>query len=342
MKKFKLYAIFVMAMAIIVTVAVVSCKKETSNALLGNKNESVQSFNPREIEDMNAYLKDFKQKMQSATKGEDEALSIEDAAWHLACLANFDFCNINVNYDDFLFDTIDMQLKVEDGTMLLSDLGTAYDEMCTKIQQFKKGFNHCDQNLYYINVSIDANGNARIALMTSFTSNTKDLHTWYFSDAFEAADACDEYFSEDSIYYWSGLGANELERVLNLFEHHENGVGMGGVMFFAPTRNHTFDYTNTYDPYNPGYGYINESRVFAKRCTSSNTDYIIQLFEICYCLDSYLGLGYDYLYDYDNEFPVCWTVNCKTKTYSYDTKDIYHQLYVEYGALVTHNPTPND
>ena len=46
-----------------VSVAVVSCKKETASALTDNKNESVQTFNPREIEDMNAYLKDFKQKM---------------------------------------------------------------------------------------------------------------------------------------------------------------------------------------------------------------------------------------------------------------------------------------
>lgn len=59
-------AITVMALATIISVAVVSCKKETQNAPM-KPVETLQGFNPLEIEDMNAYLNGFRTKMQSAT-----------------------------------------------------------------------------------------------------------------------------------------------------------------------------------------------------------------------------------------------------------------------------------
>ena len=53
MKKTKLFIATLLVVAT-VSVAVVSCKKETANALTDNKIESVQTLNPREIKDMNA------------------------------------------------------------------------------------------------------------------------------------------------------------------------------------------------------------------------------------------------------------------------------------------------
>lgn len=344
MKKRNLFfAITMMAVATAVSVAMVSCKKDTSEQTSAKGTDS-QAFDYRQIDDKVAYFTDFKKKMKESKN--NESFNLDDAAWHLACLANIGFCNVNVKYDDFLFDTIDIQVEVEDGGMSLANINVAYDQMCAKIQQFKKGFDHSDQNLYYINVSIDAGGNAKVALMTSFTDGSKYLtnHTWYFSDDFEAAEACDEYFSDDSTYYWNGLAASELQRVLNIFEHHENGVGMFGVVCYIPTRSHTFDYTNTYDPYYSGYYYINESRVFAKKYTSPYPNYIFQLFEMCYCLDSYLGLGYDYIDDglYDNEHPVNWIINCISVHPNPSWYYYYHQLKVEYGIPITQDPTPND
>ena len=165
-------AILAMAVTAIVSIAVVSCKKENQDASLNNP-QPVKTFTAPQIDDMNAYLKDFKQRMQASKDG--ETLTLEEAAWHLSCLANVDFCRVNVEYDNFQFDTIDMQVNVTNGAMLMSDLCTAYEQMCTEIQQFKKGFNHFDQNLYFIKVSINAEGNAKIALMTSYTNSSKDL-----------------------------------------------------------------------------------------------------------------------------------------------------------------------
>ena len=334
-------AILAMVVATLVSVAIVSCKKEDTVAPTG-QHAAKAAFTPPQVDDMNAYLKDFKQRMQSAAKGDDEALSLDEAAWHLACLANVDFCKINVEYNDVQFDTVEMQVNASDGAIAMSDLNTAYEQMRNEIQQFKKGFNHCDQNLYFINVFINGSGDARIALMTSFTLGSKgwETHPWYYSDPFELADVCDMYFSEDSVYYWNGLASSELQRILNLYEHHENGSGIDGAVCYIPTRSHTFDYTNTYDPYISGYNYINESRVFAKKYTQPYL-YIFHIYEMCYCLDSYLALGYDYINDnlYSHEHPVCWTVTPVTNTPNPYRYYYYHQLHVEYGNSIT-IPTP--
>lgn len=326
-------------MVVTTTVAFVSCKKENQDAL-SNNTQPVETFTAPQIDDMKAYLKDFRQRMQ--TSKDNETLSLEEAAWHISCLANVDFCRINVNYDDFLFDTIETRVNTRNGSILMSDLNMVYEQICAGIQQFKKGFNHLDQNLYFIKVSISTEGNAKIALMTSYTVNSKGLydHQWYFQDVYAAAFACDEYFSVDSTYTWNGLGASELQRILNLYDHHENGSsGSGGLISicYIPTRNHTFDYTNTHDPYGTEFYYINDSRVFAKRYAQPITDYNFDIWELCYLLDSYLGLGYDYIKDnlYAHEFPVNWTVTPLTHHYPSIYNPLpyyyYHQLYVEYG-----------
>ena len=116
------------------------------------------------------------------------------------------------------------------------------------------------------------------------------------------------------------------------------------IVYFTPTRDHTFNYTNTYDPYGSGFYYINESRVFAKRYYSNNNSipyYEFSTWEMCYLLDSYLGLGYDYIDDhlYANESPINWNVipkyfkNINQNTPFYNYAYIYHDLHVEYGRF---------
>ena len=340
----------IIAIAIItISVTIMSCKKDNENSLHVQNEATSQSFDYRQIKDKLTYLTDFKNRMTENKS--NETYSLEDAAWHLACLANLDFCNVNVNYNDFRFDTIVMKVNVKDGSMLLSDLNTAYNQACLEIQRFKNSFNLVDQNMYYINMSIGADGIANIAVMTSYNSYAKDIidHTWYFEDPFDAYYSCEEHFTDDSTYFWNTTAAQELERILNLYEHHENITNpFISLICYIPTRNHTFDYTNTYDPYGTDYNYFNDSRVFAKRYTQPISTYILDFLEMCYCLDSYLGLGYDYIDDnlYADEQPVSWTV--RSYTYEYHNPPItnyyyyYHQLYVEYGQLISPNPHPSE
>ena len=337
--------ITIVTMVVATAVAIVSCKKDNENALNTTtlKGYTIQQVaDIRQMDDPLTYIKDFKKKLTESK--DNEAFELDDAAWHLSCLANLEFCNINVEYDDFQFDTLEMQVNVTDGVILLGDLRTAYEQMCTEIQQFEKGFNHCDQNLYFIKLSIGADGNAKIALMTTFKSDSKYLwnHTWYFTDAMDATIACDTLFCYDSTYAWNTAAVNELTRALNLFEYHEGPIhGSGGIIgeCYFPTRYHTFTYLIT-DPYDSDY--YNNSRVFAKKNYSDHLDYNLEFFEMCYCLDSYLGLGYDYISAYPYENPVCWHVT--PKSYINPPQSIhYHELKVDYGQLVTINPPgPND
>ena len=325
-------------------VAVVSCKKNNENTLSPKAYNVQQSIDYRQIEDKLTYFEDFRQKM-TESKG-DDAYNLEDAAWHLACLANLDFCKVNVEYDNVQFDTVEMQICVTDGVVLLSDLNAAYEQMCTEIQQFKKGFTHNNQNLYYINMSITVEGNAKIALMTTFNLNSKYTwdHTWYYDSDYDACMACADYFSDDSLYLWNSTAARELQRVLNLIEHHENdSSNINHIMIcYFPTRHHDFDYNNTYDPYHSGF--YNDSRVFAYRKYNMSTlnHYLFICEDLCYCLDSYLGLGYDFINDnlYADERPVNWTVTAISKpttNYSPTWWMHYHELRVEYGQLISGN-----
>lgn len=332
----------IIAMAILVTtVAVVSCKKDNENALNQKSYTIQQAADIRQIEDPKAYILDFKKKLTESKS--DEAYNLDDAAWHLACLANLDFCKVNVEYNDVQFDTVEMQVIVTNGVVLLSDLNAAYEQMCMEIQQFKKGFSHNNQNLYYINVSIGTDGNAKIALMTSFSTASKDLedHTWYFENYYEAYMACYDYFTSDSTYLWYTTAKRELQRILNLYDHQENyQIGPGGsiMMCYIPTRNHTFDYTNNTDPY--GSNFLGNARLFTTESDVVIPNNTLTTDEMCYCLDSYLGLGYDFIDDnlYTNERPVCWIVDTiivpphNNRWYTYG-----HQLYVEYGRPLTGN-----
>ena len=339
--------IAIIALAIMATaVAFVSCKKDNENTLSPKAYNVQQSFDYRQIEDKLTYFEDFRKKM-TESKG-DEAFNLEDAAWHLACLANLDFCKVNVEYDNVQFDTVEMLVNVTDGVVLLGDLNAAYQQMCTEIQQFKKGFNQENQNLYFINVSISIDGNAKIALITSFNNSSKDPwdHTWYYSDIWFEALACDSIFS-DWYYSWNTTAASELQRVLNCYDHHENDSSdMNHIQIcYFPTRNHTFDYSYT-DPYQ-SYFY-NNSRVFAyMKYNVYSFSHDLELGEeMCYCLDSYLGLGYDFINDnlYADECPVNWTVTpiSKRTTNSDPTWWMhYHELRVEYGQLISGNQPGN-
>ena len=326
------------AMAILATtVTIVSCKKDNENAMSQQDQTIQQSIDYRQIEDKKAYFTDFRKRLTESK--DNEAYNLEDAAWHLACLANLDFCNVNVEYNEVQFDTVEMQVNVTNDIMLLGDISTAYEQMCSEIQQFKKGFNHNDQNLYFINVFIDASGKAKIALMTSFNDNSKNYwdHTWYFEDEMDVAIAFDEYFSEDSTFFWNTTAARELGRVFNLIEHHENYWSHDNyVMCYLPTRYHEFDYNNTLsDPYH-SYFY-NDSRLFVKSNYASTLNYILNTEEMIYSFDSYLGLGYDYISNYPNECPVNWVVTPKDYHINH-TYYHYHQLKVNYGELITPNP----
>lgn len=329
---------FLSALIIVITIAVaiVSCKKETDN-IASQSTNNIQASDFRQIKDIDAYLKDFKVKM--AENKSDESYNLNDAAWHLACLANRDFCRIDGEYDDMKFDTIEMQVRITNGTVLLSDINAAYEQMCDEIQLFKEGFSLNSQKLYFINMLINADGNAKIALVTSYIHASKDLddHHWYFPYDFGyVEDFCDSVFDSSIQYRWDTVATKKLEQVLNSIEHHSTNPN--NMNYYIPTQDNTFSFFSPHaDPY--GSPFVNNSRLFAKTNPYEEYPYNIPNDEMCYCLDSYLGLAYDYLAAnsiYQWERPAFWVVSSATSSYGRWFVH-YHKLFVQYARLPLEN-----
>lgn len=74
MRKIIIFAISLWALG----ASFVSCQKETLSTSQKMSNSSQPHYQPPQVDDMNTYLRAFKQKMQ--TRGNDDAMELEDAA----------------------------------------------------------------------------------------------------------------------------------------------------------------------------------------------------------------------------------------------------------------------
>lgn len=323
------------------SVAVVSCKKEANDTLLNNTSSQVKTFAPPQVDDMNAYLKGFKQKMQNVTREGNETLSLEEAAWHLSSVANYDFCNANVNFTDLRYDTLYYNVNVTNGQVALTDLNALYVSVANDIDAFYQSLNLEDKHFRFIGTSISSNGEVEVSLMTSFRLLN---HTWYFSDWFEAGVMCDSLFSNSNVYVWNGLAISELERALNLLEGKVYAMPEEPPVrtYYVYTTDVEFRHTDYSDPYPNESPFFGSSRIYAMEYDIW-AEPSLDLNMMCYCLDSYLQLPFEYVNTHSNmvnQRPVHWDIvgdkykNGNSRWYIYS-----HILNVKFGYYVTNeNP----
>jgi hypothetical protein len=119
---------------------------------------------------------------------------------------------------------------------------------------------------------------------------------------------------------------SELVRLLNVYEHHSLFSIGGSVSYYTKTREHIFDYMSNIDPY--GSPSNHNSRLFG---VMGDWDYEIPKMDMCYYLDSYLGLGYQYLLDnplnqYADECPAAWFVNSGQDVFNHDYSSTYYHI----------------
>ena len=333
MKKTYFFAIALMATAI--AVAVVSCKKETASTLLNNQPQTSKTFYPEGVDDMNAYLKDFKQKMQTVTRDNEETLSLEEAAWYLSSVANYDFGHVNVEFTDLYYDTLFYHVNISNGQVELSDLNAVYERAANDIDNLYQNLNLENKHIRFVGSSITEDGEIIISLIFSHTVFD---HLWYFTDPFYYDTICYYYFSEDSLYIWNQLGASELERVINSIEGRNYmmpGEEPNNRMFLVYVRDTIFDFRTSIDTYPTSF--INNSRIFAIFNDSFATP-ALSMEELCYCLDSYLGLPFEHEPNYPlvTERPVHWIVEGKKDLFFGDRwPTFYHKITVKIGQFVT-------
>ena len=114
-------AILAMVVATVVSVAIVSCKKENESKMPENKACEM----PASDMNMNEYLTSFKKRLLSAQKGE-ETLSLEQAQRDLGNLLNFDFGDAYHVTNTFHRDTLHVELATIQGQVDLSQLAHTY------------------------------------------------------------------------------------------------------------------------------------------------------------------------------------------------------------------------
>ena len=186
MKKSNLFIASLLVVAAI-TIAMVSCKKDNQEVLLNNT-QSVKAFTPPVVDDMNAYLKNFKQKMKESQNTKNaECLSLEEAAWHLSSLANYDFANANVEFNDIRFDTLYSTVTVTGSSVLLSNLAAVYQSICTDIERFYHSIMLDEKHFRFINVSVFESGEVVVSITTTYNrTKTRFLNDtcWYLKQGF--------------------------------------------------------------------------------------------------------------------------------------------------------------
>ena len=286
MKKSRFFIIAALLVVAAAAVAIVSCKKDTPSAMLDNKAGS-QAFNPGHIDDMNGYLKDFKQKMQTAAKGDNESLTLEEAAWHLSSVANYDFSNANVGSSGVRFDTLTYSVAVTDGGIRLNDLGAVYEIINTDIDEFYHALSYENKHFRFIGCSISEQGEVCVTLITTFTQASR-LHYFANDSIYDAY--CDLYFSDDIQYYANSAAITVLTDLFNLFLGKNTDPNEGRIYYVITRLNVRYVYTQWLedpDSYCPN---SYHSRLY---CSQGVDAWPIPQDHMCYYLDSYLGLGVD-------------------------------------------------
>ena len=127
MKKFRiLMGALALAMAAVVIIA---CNKEKAEIKTFAETETISKE-----DDMSAYLKHFKEKMQSAAKG-DETLSMEDARWHLEAVLNYTYGDAGRQISDIQCDTFYYVLPINGDEVSLAQLNEAFDSLSADVEK---------------------------------------------------------------------------------------------------------------------------------------------------------------------------------------------------------------
>ena len=329
MKKTFFYAICVMVLATMV--AVVSCKKDDQTTPTDNPNRPAKEFCPPSVSDMNAYLGDFKSKMRNPDRDGGATMSLEEAAWHLSSVANYDFANANVEFTDIRFDTLYGHVNVTDGEVSMADLGAVYAEMSAAIDGFYHSLDLDNKHFRFIGAEISENG--EVMMRTTTTYNRLE-HLWYFNSSSEASAVCQIYFNPYEYYYFEGNFDTQLLLALNSIQSLAY-VPIHERMYYVYTKTENPQLLDHLDEHSP---FPHYTRIF---CTYFPNQ-VISYDKIEYCLDSYLGLGVQL--QGDNEHVIEWDL-LYPSGYVYVGHDklatYYHRPSIKYGMIVV-NSNHND
>ena len=311
---------FISAMLAIASIAMVSCKKDSQE---NSSNKIERSFyEPPKIDDYDAYLCAFKERILGTRSS--ETMSLEEASWHLSSIANRDFGNINTVVSDFYYDTLYGSVNVTDGQVTLSDLGQAYVDIAFSIDSLFQRLDLDNRHIRFVDASIAENGLVTLPLTITYTAWD---HFWFYPDSSYADSLCQLFFTTGGYYPANSTGLNAVQNALNLTVSHPVGSMPGSTVYYVVTRSQNFYYEDYTDPY--GSPFVDDSRLYASiDIYAANMSFDV----LCYCLDSYLALGYQYLSM--EESIIDWTLSFHKGGHGKLPKVGNHEMDVRYGRMV--------
>lgn len=327
----KAFIIIAILLATAATITIVSCKKENTPVSSNSENTAKSFYQPPQVDNMLAYLKDFKQKIQ--VRGNDDTMKLDEASWHLASLANIDFGNVKNNYTNFRYDTLYNNVIVDNGSVTLSELNTVYNSMSNQILAFYQSLNLEDMAPRFIDVVVEEDGSVKIALMTSYRDWGD--HYWFLPDGYGVADSILNNLGVgyDSCYALNGNFNSELQRVMNLLIRDYYNIPPSERIAYIPSRSYIIPYNEYTDPF--GSCYIGNSRVMYFLGHNPEVCYD----EFAYLVDSYMGLALNEMES--TEIMVLWF----QPVFGYYTDKLtytYHIPTIKYGLpLVIHDDPLN-
>lgn len=287
---------------VVLTTLVISCKKDETSANLAAKESSKSFYQPPKVDDMNAYLKDFKQNMQ--TRGNDDTMELDEAAWHLSSVANYDFGDVVDDYADFHYDTLRYNIDVENGKVSVSDLNALYTSAASDIESTFENLDLDNKHIRFIGADISVDGSVAMSILSSYGWTD---HQWYFNDAFELYDTLSPFYD---CYYVCDLAdfTDTLETVLNLLSAYHPG-NSGHSVYYTYSYEVSFVFDYYIDPYHsPSF---QDYRVLVQISPEDMTcDHFF------YYYDSYLGLAIDSLYSTENKI-IDWDIDIVQRNFGH-------------------------
>lgn len=262
-------AIIMIAMAGLV--AIQSCKKE-QNSLLNQQTIQKGIVHPEKIDDMNAYLKNFGEKMLNSK--DNEVLSVEEASWHLMAYQNFMYGDVDDDYTGIISEKHEYNITVSNDMVTLSDLGTLYNITAKDISNFYKTSQAENKRIMYVYSTIDINGRVNVEIALSYRESSR----YYYFDmtSFEFETLCDSLFPSPNGYNWGTQATTILQTHITNLGPTSMRPADGERKYYYGIHNNSYDY-NDYS-----------GRIYF--CATCTDNALIIPSDMCYYLDSYLGI----------------------------------------------------
>lgn len=325
-KKMKLVAVVATLLIAAAGLSTISSCKKDKNTML--EKQIVQNCikHPEKIEDMDAYLKDFGNKMLNSKN--NEFLTTEEAAWHITAYLNFQYGDVTDDYSDYDISYKEYTIPVSNGLVTLSDLGLLYNNTAKDIVKFYQASMFNDKKILYVQTEIGNTGNVKVTAALTYKESSQ-LRYFDFDDYVDSVLFCDSLFPNQQGYLWNTEATQLLTELIRHFSHATLRTADYERKYYISIKEDDF----THKDY-PGQIYY---------CGCCTYTHYISPQDMCFYLDSYLDIIFEnkperydvvdcYVYEVDNN---------KDKESPDAPVPYYHGLYIKCGLPIVSSIHPN-